>query len=978
MPFPFINKTLVCSFVLLVIPLTLTFYAWKLTAENLHEVNQAKFETLARESEKALLYRMDSYKQALLGGKGFFEGSNNVERSEWEAYVAAIGILENFPGMNGIGAIYDVPREGLDEFVEEARKDGYPDFTIHPEGEYPGYFIIKYIEPVEINVAAVGLNIGFEANRYEAATKARNTGHAAITKKILLVQDAEKTPGFLLLLPTYDSQLPTTTAQERQYAFQGWIYAAFIAKNFMHDLTGSQGETINLQVYDGNKTSKDALIFDSNLNGKSTEAAFVIEKTVEVMQQKWTLVWTSTKAFERLEQSNEPLLVLLVGLMFTGSFAVFLIVITIRSSKEDELLAKNFIIPAGAFLIALLAAFYLQKEVAQKEVSFIANATQKEAEAIKEIIVSNVESRILALDRMAERWSVRGGTPWEEWQSDAEKYVLDQPGLKTVEWVDNKYKVRWVEPLVGNESIVGLDILYDEERTRALKGAKERNHATLTPPLDLKQGYKAFISYSPIYINEVWDGFIAGIFGIEELIASSLPYTHEGNFALHLSESGEVFYKTIDMPLPPQSEWISTQTISLYDKEWQITVFPTQQFIKENRSFLPDLILAIGIILAVMIMLIINFAQRTKQKTALVTEKENLLSRFVKHTPAAVAMFDDNMRYVVASDRWYKDYGLEGQDIIGKSHYDIFPEIPKSHPHWLDVHQRAINGEIIKVDEEAFTREDGCREWLRYELHPWHKDYGESRGLIMFTEIITERKQMETMKDEFISTVNHELRTPLTSIQGSLGLLKAKAANDLDEKGKRLLELSYDNCERLTHLVNDILDMEKIAAGKMVYHFETLEICSLVNEIVTRNQSYADKYHIHFHVHTKEKEVYCHIDKSRFEQALVNLLSNAAKFSPEGEAVNIFIIRTDEKHVKISVEDSGPGIPANFRKKIFGKFAQADSSSTRSKGGTGLGLNITKTIIEAFGGEINFRSEQNKGTQFYFILPICNLEEKPE
>jgi len=237
---------------------------------------------------------------------------------------------------------------------------------------------------------------------------------------------------------------------------------------------------------------------------------------------------------------------------------------------------------------------------------------------------------------------------------------------------------------------------------------------------------------------------------------------------------------------------------------------------------------------------------------------------------------------------------------------------------------------------------------------------------------ISERRLMETMKDEFISNVNHELRTPLTCIQGSLGLLMAASGRKNDEKSRKLLQLSYDNCQRLTRLVNDILDIEKIAAGKMDYQLEAADICQLVSDIIEQQISYAEKFGVTFKTDFDSAEILVSLDKDRFNQALVNLLSNAAKFSNPGGAVEIEIFLKNPSQVVISVRDHGSGIPSSFRGKIFSKFAQADGSATRMKGGSGLGLNITRKIIEAFDGTVDYESEEGKGSKFAFVLPVCS------
>lgn len=971
----FKGRTLALFMAVLLLPLGITVFAWDITAENAFEAKKAKFQTLVVENERALFNLMQSYNFALLGGKGFYEGSSIVTRDDWKAYVNATDILKNFPGINGIGTIYDVGREDLEAFEQQAAADGFPGFKVKPEGIHPENFIINYIEPVEINTPAVGLNIGFEAHRREAAIKARDTGKSTITKRILLVQDAEKTPGFLLLHPTYERGLPLDSVEARREAFVRWIYAPFIAKNFMRNLTDSQGKTLHLRVYDGTAEDPDTLIYNSNPDSPQTKPEFSLKKNIEIMQQEWLLVWLSTPEFESSENNNEPFLVFLSGLLFTGLLAVFVIVMRIGSYSEQSVTLKSYLVPLAAFAITATGGFLLHQEVSRKERSFIANSTREASESISFAITKNVDSRILALSRMANRWNARGGIPFSEWQQDAENYVADQPGLKAVEWVDKTYHVKWAEPLAGNENAIGLNVLFNEEREKALKGAALKDTATITPPLDLVQGYKAFISYSPLRANGGFDGFIVGIFGISELIENVLTRENQSNFVIRLSHEDQLFYSSGQAEGSGFEDWVASRTLRISDKEWKLEVLPTPTFIREHTNYLPDLILAVGLILALMVGLIINFAQRSRQKTLLVQEKENLLSTFVKHTPAAVAMFDNKLNYVAASDRWYKDYRLPDDDIIGKNHYDIFPEIREKHPEWQESYQRAINGEIIKSEEQPFFRQDGRTEWLRYELRPWQKNSNEPGGLIMFSEDITERKKMEVMKDEFVSTVNHELRTPLTSIKGSLGLLKMKAEKTLDANGRRLLELSYENCNHLSHLVNDILDIEKIAAGKMDYHIEVVELNELVEEIVDRNQSFARKYKVKFVIKPGGEKMWCRVDRARFSQALVNLLSNAAKFSPSGAIVTVSVELAGDDGVRISVADTGPGIPKEFQSKIFGRFAQADSSSTRAKTGTGLGLSITKSIVEAFGGQIGFESDEGNGSVFYFILPLCAAKQ---
>ena len=234
---------------------------------------------------------------------------------------------------------------------------------------------------------------------------------------------------------------------------------------------------------------------------------------------------------------------------------------------------------------------------------------------------------------------------------------------------------------------------------------------------------------------------------------------------------------------------------------------------------------------------------------------------------------------------------------------------------------------------------------------------------------ISERKKVEQLKNEFVSTVSHELRTPLTSIRGSLGLLMGGVAGELATEAQELVSIAYKNSERLILLINDILDIEKIESGKMSFALKPVELVPLVEQAIAANRAYAEQFNVTLTLTQALPNVQVNVDSQRFIQVLTNLLSNAAKFSPPAETVSVSITQHAEM-VRVSVQDRGVGIPEEFRDRIFQKFAQADSSDARQKGGTGLGLSIAKAIVERLNGRIGFETELNVGTTFYCELPV--------
>ena len=243
---------------------------------------------------------------------------------------------------------------------------------------------------------------------------------------------------------------------------------------------------------------------------------------------------------------------------------------------------------------------------------------------------------------------------------------------------------------------------------------------------------------------------------------------------------------------------------------------------------------------------------------------------------------------------------------------------------------------------------------------------------VLYTAIIhdlTERRNVERMKDEFVSTISHELRTPLTSIKGALGLIVAGALDSQPEKAKDMLRISFENCGRLGHLIDDLLDFEKVQLSQFSLTLQPLSINALIDKTVCANQGYAAKYGVFFGWKMPDIDVVVNGDENKLIQILSNLLSNAVKYSPKGASVTI-TTEILQNNIRVLIADVGSGIPLEFQDKVFEKFTQADSTDTRRVGGTGLGLAITKSLVEQHGGTISFVSEPGKGTSFYFGLPI--------
>jgi signal transduction histidine kinase/CheY-like chemotaxis protein/GAF domain-containing protein len=272
-------------------------------------------------------------------------------------------------------------------------------------------------------------------------------------------------------------------------------------------------------------------------------------------------------------------------------------------------------------------------------------------------------------------------------------------------------------------------------------------------------------------------------------------------------------------------------------------------------------------------------------------------------------------------------------------------------------------------NEWTYVRKDGSCVPVVLTVSALRDKFGDITGYLSIARDISELKRIDKMKNEFVSTVSHELRTPLTSISGALGLVTNGLAGELPEQAGKMIKIAHNNSLRLITLVNDLLDMEKLLAGKIRFELRSYSMMDLIRRSVESNAAYATQYGVTYQINEASVDGNVLVDAHRIQQVMANFLSNAAKFSPPGESIDIHC-ESGLGHVKVSVKDKGPGINEEFRGRIFQKFSQADSSDTRQKGGTGLGLSICKEMIEQMGGKIGFESIAGQGANFYFEFPI--------
>jgi PAS domain S-box-containing protein len=367
-----------------------------------------------------------------------------------------------------------------------------------------------------------------------------------------------------------------------------------------------------------------------------------------------------------------------------------------------------------------------------------------------------------------------------------------------------------------------------------------------------------------------------------------------------------------------------------------------------------------------------DISERRQFEEALKTSEETFRLA-MEHASIGMALVDPDGHSVKVNNAFCKLTGYDEEELTCSDFYAI------THSEDLQVDRQYVRqllaGHIQTYQmEKRYFHKNGHTIWTLLSVSLVRHPDGTPKYFIRQVQDISQRKEMDRLKSEFIATVSHELRTPLTSISGALGLLSGGIAGQLPRQALDLLDIAEQNSKRLIRLTNDILDMEKVAAGKMEFHLEIQPLEPLVRQVIEANRAYAANFGVSIEMTSTCCDIRVRVDRDRLHQVLTNLISNAAKFSSPGASVAVDIDREADR-ARIAVRDRGPGIAEEFRGRIFEKFAQADGSDSRTKGGTGLGLSIAKALTERLGGALEYRTALGAGTTFIVTLPLYSVAE---
>ena len=908
---------------------------WTSANSNTARAN-TEFAKISEDGVQDVRTRLQRYFQALQATAAHIRTTEDPDQRALESYLSRWDFGNTLPGITGIIWIVPVDHASLENSVAEIVRQGEKNFKVHPSLEVEDHYVLRAIYPPDGNDWAVGLDLAFESGLRKALTVSRQTGEPRMTSRIELIQDHELNPDFMLLLPIN----PDAKESDGQ-RFQGWVAAPFVGKNLLTNVTTQHGSNYTLEVFDGLDTETENLIYGddkaSNYDGKY-QATYELDQ----FNRTWTVRFQSTAEFEENFFSFQPMIIAAISLLLTFLLLRLLKYARLRTAMLSEISAMRF----------------RQVEARRMETSSI-----MENDVIPVLILDG-QKRILSLNSAAQNTfgyckDAAIGLAFEELVETPEAKRLDAD-----------------EPAIGYTR-TGSTLLLDVEcNAWSTADGDARITAIVRDVTSEKSALSRLLHMKTLY-DMALRGARIGVFEVDLRTGKS--------------EVSDTWYQV--MGLDKKDDELDTQAIfyermhpedrpNLKKSDRECIDGTTKRSVSEFRlAFGPnewrwmrsDAVVSERDANGRAVHLIgtqTDVTDLVHARNALEASEE-LFRSVLASAPIGMALMNQEGGFIGVNDAFCELCGLSEKELINNKRLnDLLPkeELKKIYATVSGMLQEAQGG-IYSAEHRLLS--GGSRErWGEFHVG-WSRNKNTNSDYFIAQVIdITKRKELDRIKGEFVSTVSHELRTPLTSIKGALDLIGAKGRHGFDASTGRLLDIATTNAQRLTVIVNDILDLERISAGDLSFESEETDLGGIVDAVLRDLEPYALVHKNTLHRDLPSEPVSVMVDPNRSVQVLTNLVSNACKFSDENSEVSVTVEVLGEVAI-VFVKNIGPGVPENFQSEIFKAFTQADSSDTRAAGGTGLGLNIAQAIVEKQGGRIGFKSTQGGVTVFWFTCPLA-------
>jgi PAS domain S-box-containing protein len=938
--------------------LSITLSVW--LQQRIQHQAEAQYQRMAERTANEIVRRLTQPIFGLHGARGVYAASQKVNRTEFTDYVFSRDLTLEFLGVRGFGFVERVQREDVGAFLLRERQDESPDFAIRSLGDnqHDNLYVIKFIEPAIDNQGAQGLDIGSEARRRNAIEQAIDSAEPTITAPISLVQDNQRTPGFLLYVPVYHKAARLNSATERRTALRGVLYSPIVLRELLANIEEISGQDLNFKLLDGSvQTQADSVMFETHL---APGQRFRSELTLKAPGRPLTLQIASSAHFDASAVNPLPWL---VGL-------------------------------GGTLTSLLLTLIFWQQAYARNRAEALANSMTHDLNRLA-LVARNTSNAVIITDAQGLiTWVNDGfvritGYSLDEVLGHSPKLLqtpaTNQDTLRQLRraldakvtfkgellnrgktgqdyWLDME-----IQPLFSHEGqltgfmAIESDITERRSAQVQLETALRDNNALLST-LDLL-GIVS-VADSNGHIVQVNDAFcdISG-YEREELLGQKHRLINSGH---HSQEFWASMWQQIASGRPWRGEVCNKAKDSTF--YWVDTFIAP--FVGDDGTVEKYVSIRIDI-------------TARKQAEALAKRNSELLEGSIEALDDAFALFDDQDKLVMCNQRYRDLYPLCADLMQPGNSFETIIRIGAQRGQYAQCQDNveawvAERMAIHRLPQSRLNQKLGDGHTLRIVERRMTNGYTvgfrvDITELIQATEMAQDASRS---KSQFLANMSHEIRTPMNAILGMLMLLRK---TELTPKQADYAVKSESAAQSLLGLLNDILDLSKAEAGKMTLDHQPVRLSQLLSDI---------QVIVHAYIATKPVELVIQAspdlpqwvlgDALRLKQVLINLCGNAVKFTEQGQvtlSIELIDRYPDRVMLKFAVQDNGIGIAPENQAKIFSGFTQAEAYTTRRFGGTGLGLAISQRLIELMGGQLELQSALGRGSRFYFTLTLPLVED---
>lgn len=753
--------------------------------ENIISDKQRQMDINALDIAATMEKNVQTYLNILTAAERFVNASQHISANEFKVFTEKFVAIT--PSIQSLSWNPKITKEQRPEFEHKIKEQGFPDFTIKerlPSGELVTaqerdvYFPVTYMVPHERNKAALGFDTYCDDNiavsaRKDALNRARDKAVPMTTGRISLVQ-AQNQYGMLIYHPVYSNDLKNNTVQARREHLIGYAAGVFIMPKMMAPIQKMAHEKgMDIILKDLSTPTEMQLLYDSRTEDFKSPAepiapakgASISNVKMDVAGHIWQLEFIEKPENVIATQGWGLWYLLIGGLFLAATFGGFLFIISanLEETKKDldaapaHTATSDHWYAFATFIIFIFFTLAFWQHIKDQNTLLIKNSIKEALQLVEQNITTHMDSAVIAQRRMADRWEAAQRTPQKEWIEDAHNYVADFNSLTTIEWVDSTYHVRWIEPLEGNEKAIDLDIAFNDERREALEGASQRNKITITPLLDLVQGYRGFIVYTPVYVNGIFDGFIVGIHDSQKFYDMVLPPSIRGDFFLSMTDRNKSFVKTAKQP-SSRSKWASSATIRAFGTDWNVIITPEDSFLKSHQSILTWLILIGGVLFAFVISFAVYIALIANRRSYLLNENAKAL----KASEERVKLILDNAgegiygldlngytTFINPAAQRILGYTLEEMDGL-MQHDLIHHHYPDGTPYKREncrIYKAMRDGKVHTEANEVFWHKNGHAIPVEYTSSPIRDKDGNLTGAVVVFKDVTEEREAKDFQD---------------------------------------------------------------------------------------------------------------------------------------------------------------------------------------------------------------------------------------